>query len=179
MYANYGGSHRSKFLVEFQLISRLFWIFVRPSAHVVSLYFRSNSLFGCDCWLWSLNTALLPCWRGLWFNGTGASINNGIDIWMAVISSFLMSHCYICHTAWRILYHVTKSCKAQFITQSDLEIRSADVLRMLQCHILGVCRHYHTAIMRYKIMHSKAPEYLTEAFNLIRDSCAYNLRQRL
>ena len=28
----------------------------------------------------------------------------------------------------------------------------------------------------HKIMHSKAPEYLTEAFNLIRDSTAYHLR---
>ena len=29
----------------------------------------------------------------------------------------------------------------------------------------------------HKIMHNKAPEYLTEAFHLVRDSTAYNLRE--
>lgn len=46
----------------------------------------------------------------------------------------------------------------------------------LKCFTLGVRRHHHTAIMMHKIIHNRAPEYLTEAFHLLRDSTAYNLR---
>jgi len=65
---------------------------------------------------------------------------------------------------------------ARINTQSDWEIRSADILRMLQWDTLGVRRQHHNAIIMHKIMHNKAPEYLTEVFNLIRDSTAYHLR---
>ena len=65
---------------------------------------------------------------------------------------------------------------ARIITQSEWDVRSAKILKMLQWDTLGVRRHHHTAIMMHKIMHNKAPEYLTEAFHLVRDTTTYNLR---
>ena len=47
---------------------------------------------------------------------------------------------------------------------------------MLQWDTLGVRRRYYAAFMMHKIMNNKAPEYLTEVLQPIRDSTAYNLR---
>ena len=65
---------------------------------------------------------------------------------------------------------------ARIITQSDWETRSVDILKMLQWDTLGVRRHQHSAIVMHKIIHNKAPEYLTEVFNPMCDSIVYNLR---
>ena len=50
---------------------------------------------------------------------------------------------------------------------------------MLQWDTLGVRREQHTAIMMHKILHSRAPEYLTEEINLVRDGTAYSLRDSI
>ena len=65
---------------------------------------------------------------------------------------------------------------ARIITQSDWETRSVDILKMPQWDTLGVRRHQHSAIVMHKIIHNKAPEYLTEVFNPMCDSIVYNLR---
>ena len=68
---------------------------------------------------------------------------------------------------------------ARIITQNNWETRSADILKMLQWDTLGVRRDQHTAIMMHKILHSRAPEYLTEEINLVRDGTAYSLRDSI
>ena len=50
---------------------------------------------------------------------------------------------------------------------------------MLQWDTLGVRREQHTAIMMHKILHSRAPEYLTEEINVVRDGTAYSLRDSI
>ena len=40
-------------------------------------------------------------------------------------------------------------------------------------------REQHTAIMMHKILHNRAPEYLTEEINLVRDGSAYSLRDSI
>ena len=47
---------------------------------------------------------------------------------------------------------------------------------MLQWDFVEVRREQHTAILMHKIIQNKAPEYLTEEINLIRDGTAYSLR---
>ena len=68
---------------------------------------------------------------------------------------------------------------ARIITQSNWETRSVDILKMLQWDTLGVRREQHTAIMMHKILHNRAPEYLTEEINLVRDGTAYSLRDSI
>ena len=58
---------------------------------------------------------------------------------------------------------------AQVITQSNWETRSADILKMLQWDTLDT----------HKILHNRAPEYLTEEINLVRDGTAYSLRDSI
>ena len=49
-----------------------------------------------------------PCWMAN--NAVGHRKKTELTCeWLS--SLYFMSHCTICHPAWRILYHVTKSCK--------------------------------------------------------------------
>ena len=68
---------------------------------------------------------------------------------------------------------------ARIITQRNWETRSADILKMLQWDTLEVRREQHTAITIHKILHNRAPEYLTEEINLVRDGTAYSLRDSI
>ena len=66
---------------------------------------------------------------------------------------------------------------ARVITQSDYEIRSVDILQTLKWDNLEQRRFKHKACTMFKVLNNGAPSYLSSDYNIIGDTCKYNLRE--
>ena len=117
---NYGGSQE----VSFQMISRLlqlilclFWKLVRPSANVVSLYFRPNCVI-------TLNTVLPLYWLfSLLFDGTkGTVINKNSNIIMIIIMIIII----------RILIMISNNNSMCMLFNASISSKFSSVTWLLQ-----------------------------------------------